>query len=166
VPELLQTSGSRLLPAYRMMPRCSHCYAFLVANIGWELDTIRQWATKVLSAQGVGCKLGQEWVTPDDPWWRARGEKTAAVYEPFHAAINGTIWEGDALDRIGAAMQRWQGVGRCDGLTKSDLRPQVRRDRLVLGPKNAMGGSLPGSEIADATKKFSRHERRAFLVTA
>ena len=91
------------------------CYAFLVANIGWELDTIRQWADKVLSAQGVGCKLGQEWVTPDDPWWRARGEKTAAVYEPFHAAINGTIWEGDALDRIGAAMQRWQGAGRCDG---------------------------------------------------
>jgi hypothetical protein len=114
------------------------CYAFLVANIDWELDRLRQWADKVLSAQGAGCKQGQEWVTPDDPWWRARGTQKAAAYEPLRAAIKGTIWENTALDRIGAAMQRWQGVGRCDGLTNSDLRPQVR-NRSVLGPKDSKG---------------------------
>ena len=45
------------------------------------------------------------------------------------------------LNRIGAAMQRWKGVGRCDGLDCSELAQQVRGDRSVLGPTNAKGNA-------------------------
>ena len=82
------------------------CYAFLVANIDWDVASLSQWATKVLSAQPVGCKLAQECIIPDDPWWRRARAKGAAAYEPLRAAIKGTRWEDVELDRIGAAMQR------------------------------------------------------------
>ena len=117
------------------------CYAFLVANIDWDVASLSQWATKVLSAQPVGCKLAQECIIPDDPWWRRARAKGAAAYEPLRAAIKGTRWEDVELDRIGAAMQRWQGVGRCDGLGCSELRRQVRKDPEVKGPKSAKGHS-------------------------
>jgi len=117
------------------------CYAFLVANIDWDVASLSQWAAKVLSAQPVGCKLAQECIIPDDPWWRRARAKGAAAYEPLRAAIKGTRWEDVELDRIGAAMQRWQGVGRCDGLGCTELRRQVRKDPEVKGPKSAKGRS-------------------------
>ena len=69
------------------------CYAFLVANINWKDTDLAQWATKVLSEQGARCKAGQEWVVPDDPWWRPRGKQTASAYAPLRVAVRGTRWE-------------------------------------------------------------------------
>ena len=124
-------------------------YAFLVASIDWSVADLDQWAKKVLLEEARRKSLGPDWTPPADAWWRPSGKKPAAAFEPLRVALQQTHWPKPALDRVGAAMQRWQRSGRCDGLGHSELGRQLRQDdRKVLGPKNAKGRSRPRFEHA------------------
>ena len=124
-------------------------YAFLVASIDWSVADLDQWAKKVLLEEARRKSLGPDWTPPADAWWRPSGKKPAAAFEPLRVALQQTRWPKPALDRVGAAMQRWQRSGRCDGLGHSELGRQLRQDdRKVLGPKNAKGRSRPRFEHA------------------
>jgi hypothetical protein len=124
-------------------------YAFLVASIDWSVADLDQWAKKVLLEEARRKSLGPDWTPPADAWWRPSGTKPAAAFEPLRVALQQTRWPKPALDRVGAAMQRWQRGGRCDGLGHSELGRQLRQDdRKVLGPKNAKGRFRPRFEHA------------------
>ena len=123
-------------------------YAFLVASIDWSVADLDQWAKKVLLEEARRKSLGPDWTPPADAWWRPSGKKSAAAFEPLRVAMQQTVWPKPALDRVGAAMQRWQRGGRCDGLGHSELGRQLRKDRKVLGPKNPKGRSQPRFEHA------------------
>ena len=106
-------------------------YAFLAANSGWRADDLGNWAKKVLSEEARRKSLGPDWTPPADAWWRHNGKPTAPAFEPIFCALRERQWEKPELDRIGAALQRWRGDGRCDGLGYSELRRQLRKDRPV-----------------------------------
>ena len=124
-------------------------YAFLVANMGRSVAELDEWAAKVLLEEPRRRELGQDWTPPADAWWRAKATRPAAAFLPLRVAIWESTWPEPALDRVGAAMQRWRRAGRCDGLGHAELYRQLRQDdRKVLGPKNSKGHTRPRFEHA------------------
>lgn len=139
------------------------CYAFLLVCSAADDKEAVAWAEKVLSTAPARTEPAQEQVVLADPWWQRRGKHCALAYEPLRVAIRGTAWQNFELDRVGAAMQRWRGDGRCDGLGHSELRSQTRTDsRKLMGPKNAHGNSRPRYEhaIFEVAKLVKQHGKR------
>ena len=139
------------------------CYAFLLVGSAADDKEALAWADKVLSTGAACSEPGSEPSVPTDPWWQPRGKQCALAYEPLRVAMTATAWHDFELDRVGAAMQRWRGDGRCDGLGSSELRRQTRTDanRRLKGPKNSKGNSRPryehaAIEVASIVKKHSK----------
>ena len=106
-------------------------------------------------------KLGSDWIPPADAFWRPPGKQLAAAFEPLRVAMQKTVWPKPVLDRVGAAMQRWRGAGRCDGLGHVELVRQLRwKDRPVLGPKDPKGRARPRPRYEHAVIEVAALVRR------
>lgn len=139
------------------------CYAFLLVSSAADDKEALAWADRVLSTAAVCSEPGSEPSVPTDPWWQRRGKQCALAYEPLRVAMTAIAWHDFELDRVGAAMQRWRGDGRCDGLGSYELRRQTRTDaaRRLKGPKDSKGNAGPRYEhaiieVANLVKKHSK----------
>ena len=82
----------------------------------------------------------------------------ASIYERMGKVYDG-VWGGAVLEQIAAAMQRWRGAGRWDGLTIDGLRAHKTAWKAgQLNGTSECDGALEGSPpttLEDHWKIFS-----------
>jgi hypothetical protein len=118
-------------------------FALLLISCAASVASLEEWARKVLREKPAAESARAAWKAPTEGWGKVG--KLSKLFAPLDDAYMNTSWTDYELDTIGAAMRLWDGAGRHDKLTHTQLRTHLslgrdlklraaRRDKKMGGP--------------------------------
>ena len=114
-------------------PETVLCTLLVCAKGGLNANGQKEWYKKVLEDEKGALELRTAWkpLSSGPCAWGTRNRQSP-LWEPLQAAF-GAVWHADDLNKVGAAMQAWDGPGCCDALLPSRVRYYF--EKPPVGPK-------------------------------